>query len=108
MYNSPITTMITEVQDAVARRFAEHTENMVYEEVRQIGVHVDKNELVKALQYDRQQYEKGYADAMTVLEDIKAEMQRVETGGDAWELSLKEEFIAIIDKYIGAKDVNGR
>jgi hypothetical protein len=31
--------------------------------VRSVGVNVDKEELIKALAYDRQQYEKGYADA---------------------------------------------
>ena len=41
--------------------------NMVYENeilkaVQNVGVNVDKNELLKALQYDRRQYQKGYAD----------------------------------------------
>lgn len=62
MYESPI-TMITRVHDDIAKRFTEQTDNMVYEEVTQIGVHVDKEELLKALQYDRGQYEKGYDDA---------------------------------------------
>ena len=31
--------------------------------MQDIGVSVDKEELKKALRYDRQQYEKGYADA---------------------------------------------
>lgn len=69
MYESPITTMITEVQDNIAKQFAEQTENMVYEEIRQVGIHVDKDELLKALQYDRNQYSKGYADG-------KAEMRK--------------------------------
>lgn len=27
-----------------------------------MGIYVDKEELIKALRYDRQQYDKGYAD----------------------------------------------
>lgn len=30
--------------------------------VQRVGVNVDKDELIKALQYDRGQYDKGYAD----------------------------------------------
>lgn len=73
MYESPITTMITEIQDNVAKRFTEQTENMVYQEVRNIGVYIDKEELLKALKYDRNQYEKGYADAM---KDINGEIEK--------------------------------
>jgi len=39
-------------------------ENEVFTVVQNIGINIDKDELIKALQYDRNQYEKGYADAM--------------------------------------------
>lgn len=35
-------------------------ENQVYQAIQNIGVDVDKEELLKALSYDRNQYEKGY------------------------------------------------
>lgn len=35
----------------------------IYKCVLNVGIDVNKEELVKALQYDRNQYEKGYADA---------------------------------------------
>jgi hypothetical protein len=37
----------------------------IYKAVVKCGVSVDKDELIKALQYDRGQYDKGYADAKT-------------------------------------------
>ena len=37
-------------------------ENEILKAVQSVGVNVDKNELLKALRYDREQYQKGYAD----------------------------------------------
>lgn len=39
-------------------------ENETYRVVQSYGVNVDKDELIRALQYDRGQYEKGYADGL--------------------------------------------
>ena len=36
-------------------------ENDVYTAVQNVGIYVDKEELIKALSYDRGQWEKGYA-----------------------------------------------
>ena len=41
---------------------ASQLDNEVYRAIERVGVAVDKEELIKALNYDRQQYEKGYAD----------------------------------------------
>ena len=54
MYESPITIIRSQLQI--------ECENEIMKAVARIGVNVDKEELFKALQYDRQQYEKGYAD----------------------------------------------
>ena len=37
-------------------------ENAIYKAVLKVNITVDREELVKALKYDRGQYEKGYAD----------------------------------------------
>ena len=55
-YESPI-TMITE---QLAKNIAKQTDDGVWKSVAKVGVVVDKDELVKALKYDRGQYEKGY------------------------------------------------
>ncbi len=56
MYESPIKVIFEDVQ----RRF----EDGIYQAVQKVDIHVDRDELLKALQYDRGQYEKGLADAV--------------------------------------------
>lgn len=62
MYESPINLWSCQINDEVAQKYAEHTENLIYQEVLNVGVSVDRKELIKALEYDRDQYRKGYAD----------------------------------------------
>ena len=64
MYENPISGMLGEIQTKII----EAQENYIMQVVQDCGVTVDKEELTRALMYDRQQYEKGYADA-------KAEMR---------------------------------
>lgn len=59
MYENPISEMLGEIQ----AKIIEQQENRVLQAVQNCGISVDKEELTKALMYDRQQYEKGYADA---------------------------------------------
>lgn len=60
MYESPITNYISEIID---KQMVER-ENFILATVSEkIGIDVNREELIKALNYDRQQYEKGYADA---------------------------------------------
>lgn len=65
-----------------------------------------RQELVKALQYDRGQYQKGYADAMAVIDDIKAEIEAYQS--DAFYsdnvMINKKMVLEIIDKYRGEAD----
>lgn len=60
MYESPIQLFFDEIFDEIQHEI----DGTVYSAVQNVGVNVDKEELIKALQYDRGQYEKGYADAM--------------------------------------------
>ncbi len=55
-YESPI-TMITK---HLASEIAKKTDDTIWEAVVKTEVVVDKEHLVKALKYDREQYEKGY------------------------------------------------
>ena len=57
-YVSPITAEIHEIQ----RNYNRKLDTLILNEIRKYDVKVDKDELVKALKYDRNQYEKGYAD----------------------------------------------
>lgn len=58
MYEPPIHKLLTEIETNLRQQ----EENAVLQAVVSVGVNVDKEELIKALQYDRGQYEKGYAD----------------------------------------------
>ncbi len=59
MYENPIQGKLGEIQTKII----EERENYIMQVVQDCGITVDKEELTRALMYDRQQYEKGYADA---------------------------------------------
>lgn len=60
MYVSPINMIIDDFQTEVVKE----QENYICRAVQNVGIDVDKDELVKALMYDRNQYEKGYEDGL--------------------------------------------
>ena len=58
-YESPI----TRIQNQLLEEMVKKEEDQFMCEVRQtIGYNIDKAELIKALNYDREQYDKGYYD----------------------------------------------
>lgn len=59
MYESPIELIAGQIETKI--------ENDVMSAVQRYGINVDKDELIKALNYDRQQYAKGLNDAISVL-----------------------------------------
>ena len=59
-YISPIQRIAKEVQV----RIEEHEGQILMKAVHDVGFDVNQHELLKALAYDREQYKKGYADAM--------------------------------------------
>lgn len=71
MYESPIEKIYGEIQT----QMVQEDENMVMKAIRKVGINVDKGELIKALQYDRNQYTEGYKDGKNeVIEKIRAEI----------------------------------
>ena len=73
MYKSPITECVSDVQHDIVK--AKEDELMVTI-TQTIGYAVDKEELIKALQYDRDQYDKGYKDGYSA--GIKYAMEHTE------------------------------
>ena len=65
MYKSPI--------DLIYDHVVTEQENEVFKAVIRCGIDVDKDELIKALAYDRRQYDLGYADGKM---DANAELIR--------------------------------
>ena len=60
MYKSPIQTYTYNYIESIKSEFDEQRMKAVVK----LGFDVDKNELIKALKYDRNQYLKGYQDCM--------------------------------------------
>ena len=60
MYEYPVRL----IQEQFLTHLKETQEDGIYTALQGYGVYVDKEELIKALNYDRQQYEKGYVDGM--------------------------------------------
>ena len=54
MYESPIKIITGQIKT--------NYEDAIYRAVQNVGINVDKEELLKALQYDRGQYEEGFRD----------------------------------------------
>lgn len=82
MYNSPIELLYQETPmiDEIVKGIDGQIEKMVCEAVVNCGVNVDKEELLKALNYDRHQYEQGYRDGLEegyrkAIEDCKAKFR---------------------------------
>lgn len=59
MYESPIREVYSTVQKQI--------EENIYKAVVACDVHVEKEELIKALAYDRDQYVKGHTDALASI-----------------------------------------
>lgn len=86
MYECPVKFNFGDIQMQIVKQ----QENEVYMAVQKCGVDVDKEELKRALKYDREQYENGYEDAVRqVKEDIIKELMTQRE----WYLNLYKEFM---------------
>ena len=62
MYESPI-TLVQQIAESIANELDEN----IYRAVIETGIKVNKDELIKALTYDRAQYDKGFNDGIDAL-----------------------------------------
>lgn len=60
MYESPISEMV----DDICLKMQDFHDAQVIKAVQNVGINVNKDELISALSYDRKQYDKGYADGI--------------------------------------------
>jgi len=85
-YVPPVNLIMGQIE-TIQKEIVTQQETTIMAEInRQIGVEVDKRELVKALNYDRDQYKKGYRDgAIAELKKVMAEIidyQQIECNMD--------------------------
>lgn len=64
MYQSPI--------EIITKKMRTQFEDNVFKAIQDYGIVVDKDELIKALKYDRDQYEKGYRDGLFLRGELIA------------------------------------
>ena len=102
MYKSPIELMRTQIETDF--------ENQIITAVARTGIRVDKHELIKALQYDRNQYDKGFDDgrketAKELIAAVKSCMQDFEDDDDGYILKKCEFefFMREIAKQFGVE-----
>lgn len=76
MYQSPIEIIYDNMRMKI--------EGEVYKAVQRVGVNVDKEELLKALQYDRGQYKRGYEDGYAKAIEEFAEILHGREFGNAY------------------------
>lgn len=78
MYESPITIILKDLQ----KKFEHNVETSVMEAIQEYDIKVDKEELLKALNYERNQYLKGYIDCkyeiIDMLNDLIDKIRRLE------------------------------
>ena len=55
-YKAPIDIIYDDPMEHLTQEIVRQTDEVIYKTVLNTGVEVDKDELIKALQYDRQQY----------------------------------------------------
>lgn len=72
-------------------------ENHILSVIQGMGVLVDKEELIKALEYDRNQYEKGYADGRKESEEeierLQGEIERLHKIADSYSVCFRKDLI---------------
>ena len=79
-YQSPIEVIMSKMNTSI--------EGAIYKAVQNVGVNVDKEELLKALRYDRDQYQKGYKDRddeIVRCKDCKHRTMRICNNIELWE-----------------------
>lgn len=83
-YESPISVWWS---DTRIEQLRDEYDNLIVRAVKNVCPQVDKDELIKALEYDRGQYEKGFADGLSFKPPVKSNADRIRAMSDeelAW------------------------
>lgn len=65
MYKSPVSI----IQDDYMKKYVEQLDNSIFMAIeKKFRAKIDRDELIKALNYDRGQYEKGFADGVASVQ----------------------------------------
>ena len=86
MWESPVNVIMGEMQTQI--------EGEIFKAIRNVGIDVNKEELIKAMQYDRGQYDKGYKDGYSKAIDEFAERICNKATDDSLQVMLPDGFRA--------------
>lgn len=104
-WESPITKIYGDIHNEIVRQ---DEENCTFAIEQAIGYKVDKEELIKALQYDREQYDKGYKDGAkeTFVEELEKIIDKINFE-EKWLMNVKMDngFISIADIEIAMSGI---
>ena len=91
MYELPIEILFGDMSRKI--------DDKIYAATVNVGINVDRDELVRALQYDRGQYEKGYVDGII---DLLRRLRDKATLDSSllWKVNY-EEVVGIVREMIG-------
>lgn len=101
MYEDPIERVVEEIQSEIIKQ---DDEFLMYKVKQAVGYSVDKNELIKALKYDREQYEKGYHDGLNADKWIPVTDPPKEHGEYLVTIKIKEDY-SYVDKLSYTHDL---
>lgn len=94
MYEPPIKTTVSDFE----MKFIKEQERNICRAVQKYDIHVDKDELIKALNYDRQQYKKGFDDGYgSFANDFHYEILKRSKGRNGDALIRIKDVLEIID-----------
>lgn len=97
MYESPIEVTISDIMT----EFKQNQEKQIYETIQRMSVNVSKEELIKALNYDRQQYEKGYNDA---IEEFAEEIKKIFAPTVSTLFYISETLVEVSKQHISPEE----
>ena len=100
MYKSPVELYVHDIK----QQMTEKLEETCYTAVIEYFPNVDKDELIRALRYDRQQYDCGYADGYLAAKD---ELVRCQNCGWWHRHKSGDLSCGVCDKYACGKSENG-
>ena len=91
MYESPI--------KIIAGQIKTNYEDAIYRAVQNVGINIDREELLKALEYDRGQYEKGWEEGFRDGYVHGLEIAIIETEDIIGRTKKAEKLCAVLKNY---------
>ena len=97
MYESPITIVTQQSHNTISKQFDDYILTTVEAE---LGCEVDKEELIKALAYDRNQYDKGFRDGYYGMEYMSSPITRADLIRRMTDEELANEIYRWVSMYM--------